>query len=127
MSDDASMPEEELASFPVWRRAAKAMWVSEILRADGRTFRTRFDRDLQRRAKKKNDDWGFCVGPILLLLNKCHYRGGLEENPKRTMAKLRADIPLAPCQFRPAKLLQRRKPGLPSIGMPRPRASTKTY
>ena len=27
------------------------MWVSELLRADGRTLRTRFDRDLQRRAR----------------------------------------------------------------------------
>ena len=69
MSDDASMPDEELASFQVWRRAAKAMWVSKLFRADGRTFRTRFDRDLQRRAKK-NDDRGFCVGPFYFLLNK---------------------------------------------------------
>ena len=47
--DDAFMTDEELASFQIWRRAAKVMWVSEFLRADGRTLRTRFDRDLQRR------------------------------------------------------------------------------
>ena len=49
--DDASMTDEELASFQTWRRAAKVMWVSELLRADGRTLRARFDRDLQRRAR----------------------------------------------------------------------------
>ena len=49
--DDASMTDEELASFQTWRRAAKVMWVSELLRADGRTLRSRFDRDLQRRAR----------------------------------------------------------------------------
>ena len=49
--DDASTTDEELASFQVWRRAAKVLWVSELLRADGRTSRTRFDRDLQRRAR----------------------------------------------------------------------------
>ena len=48
--DDTSMTDEELASSQVWRRAAKAVWVSELLRMDGRTLRTRFDRDLQRRA-----------------------------------------------------------------------------
>ena len=62
MSDDASMPDEELASFQVWRRAAKAMWVSELLRADGRAFRTRFDRDLQRRAKTKKRRLGLLRG-----------------------------------------------------------------
>ena len=44
------MTDEELASFQVWRRAAKVLWVSE-LRANGRMLRTRFDRDLQRRAR----------------------------------------------------------------------------
>ena len=63
MSDDASMPDEELASFQVWCRAAKAMWVSELLRADGgRTFRTRFDSDLQRRAKTKKRRLGLLRG-----------------------------------------------------------------
>ena len=36
--DDASMADEELASFQSWRRAAKVMRVSELLRADGRTL-----------------------------------------------------------------------------------------
>ena len=49
--DDAAMADEELASFRTWRRASKVMWVSELLRADGRTLRSRFDRDLQRRAR----------------------------------------------------------------------------
>ena len=49
--DDAAMTDEELASFQTWRRAAKVMWVSELLRADGRTLRSRFDRGLQRRAR----------------------------------------------------------------------------
>ena len=49
--DDASMADEELASFQTWRRAAKVMWVSELLCADGRTLRSRFDRDLQRRVR----------------------------------------------------------------------------
>ena len=45
------MTDEELASFQTWRRAAKVMWVIELLRADCRTLRTRFDRDLQRRVR----------------------------------------------------------------------------
>ena len=49
--DDAPMTDEELASFQTWRRAAKVMWVSELLRADGRTLRSRFERDLQRRVR----------------------------------------------------------------------------
>ena len=49
--DDAPMTDEELVSFQTWQRAAKVMWVSELLRADGRTVRARFDRDLQRRAR----------------------------------------------------------------------------
>ena len=49
--DDAPMTDEELVSFQTWRRAANVMWVSELLRADGRTLRTCFDRDLQRRAR----------------------------------------------------------------------------
>ena len=49
--DDAAMTDEELVSFQTWRRAAKVMWVSELLRADGRTLRSRFERDLQRRAR----------------------------------------------------------------------------
>ena len=49
--DDAPMADEELASFQTWRRAAKVMWVSGLLCADGRALRSRFDRDLQRRAR----------------------------------------------------------------------------
>ena len=49
--DDVSMTDDELASFQTWRRAAKVMWVSELLCADGRTLRSRFDRDLQRRVR----------------------------------------------------------------------------
>ena len=45
------MTDVELASFQTWRRAAKVMWVSELLRADGHTLRSRFDRDLQRRVR----------------------------------------------------------------------------
>ena len=48
--DDAAMTDDELASFQAWRRAANVMWVSELLCADGRTLRSRFDQDLQRRA-----------------------------------------------------------------------------
>ena len=54
--DDAFMTDEELASFQIWRRAAKVMWVSELLRADGRTLRTRFDRDLQRRVRNCEEE-----------------------------------------------------------------------
>ena len=54
--DDACMTDEKLASFQAWRRAAKVMWVSELLRADGRTLRTRFDRDLQRRARNCEEE-----------------------------------------------------------------------
>ena len=54
--DDASMTDEKLASFQIWRRAAKVMWVSELLRADGRTLRTRFDSDLQRRARNCEEE-----------------------------------------------------------------------
>ena len=37
--NEAFMTGEELASFQIWRRAAKVKWVSERLRADGRTLR----------------------------------------------------------------------------------------
>ena len=54
--DDAFMTDEELANFQIWRRAAKVMWVSELLRAGGRTLRTRFDRDLQRRVRNCEEE-----------------------------------------------------------------------
>ena len=49
--DGASMADEKQVSFQTLRRAAKVMSVSELLRADGGTLRTRFDRDLPRRAR----------------------------------------------------------------------------
>ena len=54
--DDASMTDEELASFQIWRQAAKVMWVSELLRTDSRTVRSRFDRDLQRRVRNCEEE-----------------------------------------------------------------------
>ena len=54
--EDAVMTDDELASFQAWRRAAKVMWVSELLCADGRTLRSRFDQDLQRRARNCEAD-----------------------------------------------------------------------
>ena len=54
--DDASMTDEELASFQIWRQAAKEMWVSELLRTDSRTVRSRFDRDLQRRVRNCEEE-----------------------------------------------------------------------
>ena len=36
--DDAGLSDDQLASSQKWRRAARAMWVSELLQADGRTL-----------------------------------------------------------------------------------------
>ena len=49
--DDTGLSDGELASFQRWRRSANVMWVSELLQADGRTLRTRFNRDLNRRVR----------------------------------------------------------------------------
>ena len=48
---DTGPSDDQLASFQTWRRAARVMWVSELLQADGRTMRVKFHDALLRRAQ----------------------------------------------------------------------------
>ena len=48
---DTGLSDDQLASFQTWRRAARVMWVSELLQADGRTMRVKFHDALLRRAQ----------------------------------------------------------------------------
>ena len=46
---DTGRDDTDVAALQQWRRRHGAMWVSELLRADGRTLKHRFGDDLQRR------------------------------------------------------------------------------
>jgi hypothetical protein len=48
---DTGLSDDQLARFRTWRRAARVMWVSELLQADGRTMRVKFYDALLRRAQ----------------------------------------------------------------------------
>ena len=48
---DTGLSDDQLASFQTWRRAARVMWASKLLQADGRTVRVKFHDALLRRAQ----------------------------------------------------------------------------
>ena len=47
--DEAKLSEDKVTELQRWRRGCNVMWVSEMLRADGRTLRTRFAAGLWQR------------------------------------------------------------------------------
>jgi hypothetical protein len=49
--DDTGLSDGQLASFQQWWRAARVMWVSELLQADWRTLPVKFHDELLRRAQ----------------------------------------------------------------------------
>ena len=53
---DTGSGDADVAALQQWRRRHGAMWVSEPLRADGRTLKHRFGHDLQRRIGNCEDD-----------------------------------------------------------------------
>ena len=53
---DTGRNDADVAALQQWRRHHGVMWVSERIRADGRTLKDRFDRDLQRRIGNHEDD-----------------------------------------------------------------------
>ena len=52
---DTGCDDADVAALQQWRRRHGAMWVSELLRADGRTPKHRFGHDLQRRIDNCED------------------------------------------------------------------------
>ena len=53
---DTGRDDADVAALQQWRRRHDAMWVSELLRADGRTLKHRFGHDLQRRIDNCEDE-----------------------------------------------------------------------
>ena len=53
---DAGRDDADVAALQQWRRRHDVMWVSELLRVDGRTLKHRFGHDLQRRVGNCEDD-----------------------------------------------------------------------
>ena len=53
---DTGRDDTDMAALQQWRRRHDVMWVSELLRADGRTLKHRFGDDLQRRIDNCEDD-----------------------------------------------------------------------
>ena len=53
---DTGRDDADVAALQQWRRRHDVMWVSELLRADGRTLKHRFGHDLQRRIDNCEDD-----------------------------------------------------------------------
>ena len=53
---DTGRDDTDVAALQQWRRRHDVMWVSELLRADGRTLKHRFGDDLQRRIDNCEDD-----------------------------------------------------------------------
>ena len=53
---DTGRDDSDVAALQLWRRRHDVMWVSELLRADGRTLKDRFGHDLQRRIDNCEDD-----------------------------------------------------------------------
>ena len=47
---------DRVASLQRWRRRENVMWVSELLRADGRTLRARFGKRLRQKVDNLEDD-----------------------------------------------------------------------
>ena len=53
---DTGRDDADMAALQQWRRRHDVMWVSELLRADGRTLKHRFGHNLQRRIGNYEDD-----------------------------------------------------------------------
>ena len=53
---DTGRDDADMAALQQWRRRHGVMWVSDLLRADGRTLKHRFGHDLQRRIDNCEDD-----------------------------------------------------------------------
>ena len=53
---DTGRDDPDVAALQQWRRRYDVMWVSELLRAEGRTPKHRFGDDLQRRVGNCEDD-----------------------------------------------------------------------
>ena len=53
---DTGRDDADVAALQRWRRRHDIMWVSELLRADGRTLRHRFGHDLKRRVDNCEDE-----------------------------------------------------------------------
>ena len=47
--DETKLSDDEVTELQRRRRGCNVLWVSELLRADGRTLRTRFDAGLRQR------------------------------------------------------------------------------
>ena len=73
--DDGATTDGDIYDFQRWRRRLGIMWTSELLRADGRTLRTRFAADLVRRARN-------CETDALRLCNIAFGRGRTSPGPR---------------------------------------------
>ena len=73
--DDGAMTDDDTYDFQRWRRGLGIIWTSELLRADGRTLRTRFAAGLMRRVRN-------CEADALRLCNIASGRGRTLPGPR---------------------------------------------